>query len=156
MEEFQAETLPPGTAPKESTFQPNPISEVPPIANMREDADITSEQAYAEDTITGSTSADVHTGLGHPGQGQTSAEIRHDGEKGRKNPGKGLQGVGASTQEFKTVDHTDPKFKDHRGIDKEDRVLGRGEILSAEERVAESAESVAAEHSGKERRDRGT
>ena len=120
-----------------------------------DEADISSEQTSAQDSLPGATSADVHTGLGHPGSGQTSAEIRHDGEKGRKNPGRGLQGVGASTQEFKTVDHTDPKFKDHRSIDNEDRVLGRGEILSAEERVAESAETVAHEHGSKERRDRG-
>ena len=122
---------------------------------MDDNADISSEQNSALDTIGGATSGDVHTGLGHPGSGQSSAEIRHDGQKGRKNPGQSLQGVGASTQEFKTVDASDPKFKDHRGIDNEDRVLGRGEILSAEEREAESAESVAHEHGSKERRDRG-
>jgi hypothetical protein len=32
----------------------------------------------ASDTLQGATSADVHTGLGHPGQGQTSSEL-HDG-----------------------------------------------------------------------------
>jgi hypothetical protein len=30
----------------------------------------------ASDTISGATSADVHTGIGHPGQGQTSSELR--------------------------------------------------------------------------------
>lgn len=153
--EYQAETLPPGTAPKENTFQPNPVSEVPPVANQMDDADISSEQASAADTVGGSTSADVHQGLGHPGQGQSSAEIRHDGQSKRNNPGASLQGVGASTQEFKTVDHRDPKFKDHRGIDKEDKVTGRGEILSAEEREAESATTVAHEHGSKSRQDRG-
>ena len=154
--EFEAQTLPPGSAPADRTFQPNPVGEVPPQANMMDDADPSSEQASAADTIPGSTSADVHTGLGHPGSGQTSNELRHDGEKGRKNPGQGLQGVGASTQEFKTVDHRDPKFKDHRGIDKEERVLGRGEIPSAEEREPVGAEQLAAERSQKDRRDRGT
>ena len=64
--------------------------------------------------------------------------------------------MGASTTEFKTVDERDPKFKHHRAIDNEDRVLGRGEILSAEEREAESAETVAVEHGKKERQDRGS
>ena len=117
---------------------------------------MTSGTTAAQDTLPGSTSADVHTGLGHPGAGQSSAEMRHDGQKGRKNPGQGLQGVGASgVREFKTADESDPKFKDLRGIDKEDRVLGRGEIPSAEERVAESAETVAHEHGSKSRQDRG-
>jgi hypothetical protein len=31
----------------------------------------------ASETLQGATSADVHTGLGHPGQGQTSSELRH-------------------------------------------------------------------------------
>ena len=43
----------------------------------------------------------MHTGLGHPGQGQTSNELRHDGQHTRKNVGGhggGLAGVGASTE----------------------------------------------------------
>jgi len=143
---FEAEVLPAGSAPKESTFQPNPEEVV---------AD-TSAQPSAQDTIMGSTSGDVHTGLGHPGQGQSSYELRHDGQSRDSNPGASQQGVGATTSEFKNVDHRDPKFAHHRGIDKEDRVLGRGEIPSAEEREAQSADNVAAEHSGKDRQDRGT
>ena len=42
--EFEAQTLPPGSAPADRTFRPNPVGEVPPQANMMEDADITSEQ----------------------------------------------------------------------------------------------------------------
>ena len=41
----------------------------------------------------------MHTGLGHPGQGQTSTELRHDGQHTSKNVGGhggGLAGVGAS------------------------------------------------------------
>lgn len=41
----------------------------------------------------------MHTGLGKPLQGETSAEQRHEGQHHRKNPGgkgSGLVGVGAS------------------------------------------------------------
>ncbi len=44
--------------------------------------------------MTGATSADVHTGIGHPGQGQSSSELRHDSKA--HSGGGGLQGVGAS------------------------------------------------------------
>ena len=143
--EFSAQTLPPGTAPKESTFQPNPTDEAPPV--MPDNADPEAEQTKASDTIIGSTSGDVHTGLGHPGAGQSSAEMRHDGEKGRKNPGQGLQGVGAATQEFKTVDASDPKFKQHRVLDSDEAEPGRGTIggPAAEEREPVSADQVASE-----------
>lgn len=46
----------------------------------------------------GATSADVHTGIGHPGQGQTSKELRGDGKKqrlgqvGQAEGGSGLHG----------------------------------------------------------------
>ncbi|KAH8115937.1 hypothetical protein DFH11DRAFT_1876519 [Phellopilus nigrolimitatus] len=48
------------------------------------DADPYATPPAAEDTLTGATSGDVYDGLGHPGQGQTSAELRHDGQTGRK------------------------------------------------------------------------
>ncbi|KAF2480924.1 hypothetical protein BDY17DRAFT_254649 [Neohortaea acidophila] len=139
--EFQAETLPAGTAPTSRTFQPNPTDEAPPQAT----------NAAAEDTILGSTSGDVHTGLGHPGSGQSSTEIRHDGEKGRNNPGKSVQGVGESTQNFETNDERDPQYKD----DVDERERGRGEKLGAEDREPVSAENLASERSGRERQDRG-
>lgn len=44
----------------------------------------------------GATSADVHKGLGHPGQGQTSTETRHDGQHGGKKQGQGLARHGAA------------------------------------------------------------
>jgi hypothetical protein len=50
----------------------------------------------AADTLTGATSADVHTGYGHPGDGMSSKE-RHGG-KG-KHVGSGLEGVGANSSD---------------------------------------------------------
>lgn len=44
----------------------------------------------AADTLMGSTSQGVHQGFGHPGSGQTSVEMHHDGQHHRKNPGQGL------------------------------------------------------------------
>ena len=78
--EFHAQTLPPGSAPASNTFTPNPTSEVPGQADN--DAVLRghgkeSTQTTASSTLGGATSADVHTGLGHPGQGQTSSELRH-------------------------------------------------------------------------------
>lgn len=115
------------------------------------------EQATAP-TVGGTTSADVHTGLGHPGSGQTSKEIHHDGEQGRKNPGASLEGVGAATREFKTVDERDPKMKQHRALDSDEAEVGRGTVggPAAEERVPATAETVASEANKKERMDRGT
>jgi hypothetical protein len=118
-----------------------------------------SEQADASDTIGGATSADVHTGLGHPGSGQTSTELRHDGQHTRKNPGQGgAEGVGGAAREFKTVDEHDPKFANHRALDKDEAEVGRGNIggPAAQEREPVSASAVAAEHGNKERQDRGT
>lgn len=37
----------------------------------------------ASSTLQGATSADVHTGLGHPGQGQTSSELHDNSKKGQ-------------------------------------------------------------------------
>lgn len=44
----------------------------------------------------GATSGDVHTGIGHPGSGQTSSEIRHEGKPKRERDATGLEGTGAS------------------------------------------------------------
>ncbi|KAI8932649.1 hypothetical protein NX059_010145 [Plenodomus lindquistii] len=73
---FSAEVLPAGSAPASSTYTPNP--------------DLNNQKLYqdASSTLTGATSADVHTGLGHPGQGQTSQEL-HDGSR----KGQGLVGL---------------------------------------------------------------
>ena len=50
--------------------------------------------ARVSDTLTGATSADVHSGLGHPGQGMSSKELRHDGQPGRKRHGQGTEQFG--------------------------------------------------------------
>lgn len=76
--EFHAEQYPAGTAPQENTFQPQTSKE---------------EGRYsAADSLSGSSSADVHTGAGHPGAGQTSGGHR-------KREGAGLEGVGASASD---------------------------------------------------------
>lgn len=98
--EFSAQTLPPGSAPKSRTFEPNPQSEIPgqaDNANVLRDHGKESTYTSAESTLGGADSRDVHQGLGHPGAGQTSAELRHDGEHHRKRAGAGLEGVGATS-----------------------------------------------------------
>ncbi|KIY00640.1 uncharacterized protein Z520_03303 [Fonsecaea multimorphosa CBS 102226] len=97
--EFSAKTLPPGTAPANATYQPNPTSEVPGQAfNDNVDRSHGKEGVRTDplSTLPGATSADVHTGLGHPGQGQTSTEIRHEGHHTRKKHTSGPEGAGAS------------------------------------------------------------
>jgi len=60
----------------------------------------------------------VHTGLGRPGQGQTSRELRHE----RNNPGGhggGLAGVGASVASGNQM--IDPSTQpSQRAVDKEE------------------------------------
>jgi len=51
----------------------------------------------ASDTLQGATSGDVHTGLGHPGQGQTSQEL-HDGSS----KGQGLTGLASNVKDQTT------------------------------------------------------
>ena len=90
--EFQAKTLPPGSAPADRTFQPNAGSEVPGQAdNEAQLASDDKESTYtsAESTLGGSTSSDVNKGMGKPMSGQTSADTHH-GER------QGLVEVGAS------------------------------------------------------------
>ncbi|KAK0622181.1 hypothetical protein DIS24_g11323 [Lasiodiplodia hormozganensis] len=137
--EFHAQTLPAGSAPASHTHIPNPTSSLPP------DTTTTS----ASDTLLGATSADVHTGLGHPGQGQTSTELRHDGSHGRAKQGTGLVGVGAETVMNKgdAVDAKDPGFSSQRALDKDVETGARGTVGGppAEERLPEGAETVASE-----------
>ena len=62
-----------------------------------------STKTTAESTLGGATSADVHTGYGHPGQGQSSKELR-DGSGGQggsafsSGVGSGAQGVDERVQ----------------------------------------------------------
>lgn len=86
--EFSAKVLPAGSAPADRTFKPNPVNEIPGQADNADSSETTS----ASDTLGGATSADVHTGLGHPGSGMGSAEERHDGKTKRARDNQGLQG----------------------------------------------------------------
>ncbi|KAG6891573.1 hypothetical protein C0992_003600 [Termitomyces sp. T32_za158] len=42
------------------------------------------DRINARDTLSGATSSSVHAGLGHPGSGQSSKELHHNGRPGRK------------------------------------------------------------------------
>ncbi|KAE8379561.1 hypothetical protein BDV26DRAFT_291160 [Aspergillus bertholletiae] len=134
--EFHAQTYPPGTAPASNSYTPNPQSEVGSQAqnpNVEQSHGNESVKTTAEQTLSGATSQDVHTGLGHPGSGQTSAELRHDGQQHRKNPGSGLESISASKVP---------------GFERDEAQRGqRGDkgALGAEDRDPESAETLDAE-----------
>lgn len=143
MPEFSAKTLPAGSAPADRTFKPNNASETPPVARFDDnvDADAKQELPKASDTVVGATSADVHTGLGHPGSGQTSQEL-HGGHKREG----GLEGRGATQPSADLVDAQDPKFAGQRALNKDDAQL-KNELggAPAQDLVPESAETVASE-----------
>ncbi|KAK4574990.1 hypothetical protein LTR86_000840 [Recurvomyces mirabilis] len=143
--EFSAQTLPAGTAPKDSTFQPNPVDTVPPTQQSRDNSSIEgdAEQASALDFPGGATSGSVNTGLGKPMQGQTSSELRHD-----KSGGTGLDGIKSGAQ-GKTVDPRQPENANQRALDSDVAQTGRGDVggAAAQDREPESASSVAAEAS---------
>ncbi|KAK8190427.1 uncharacterized protein BKA78DRAFT_296646 [Phyllosticta capitalensis] len=144
--EFHAEAHPAGTAPSNSTYTPNPD----PTSTATGPA-----HASAADTIPGATSASVHTGLGHPGQGQTSAELHHDGQAHREHQRGGLAGLaqgGLVGNKGEVVSDKVPGFESQRGLVKElgdgaASVGQRGNVggPAAEERLPASSEQVAAE-----------
>jgi hypothetical protein len=156
--EFHAQTLPPGTAPAGSSYQPNPIHEIPSQANNE---DILrshgKESKFTKplDTFPGATSRDVHTGLGKPPVGQSSVEQRHDGQHGRKKETSGYEGVGKSghpkhaDQSIGDSQLVDERYlRDQRGIDREEAQGGQhGDkgSLAAEDIRPETAETVANE-----------
>ncbi|KAL0938062.1 uncharacterized protein CTRU02_207793 [Colletotrichum truncatum] len=136
--EFHAQAYPAGTAPSENTFRPNATSETPGQA-LNPDIDPSSRTGATD--FPGATSADVHTGLGKPIQGQTSAEL-HGSNVGRRNKeSAGLEGVGASGKD---------NFRDRR-LDVGVAPGARGDsgnpqnITPAEDRENVSAEQVASE-----------
>ncbi|KAK2053048.1 hypothetical protein LY76DRAFT_525442 [Colletotrichum caudatum] len=131
--EFHAQAYPAGTAPKENTFQPNP-PDVPGRALNPEAADYTAPNDFA-----GATSADVHTGLGKPMQGQTSNEVRGAHPRHRKKESAGLEGVGATGEDPIKKRHLDEDF---------DAAARRNisEVPGAEERYPVTAEQVASEN----------
>ncbi|KAI0018032.1 hypothetical protein F4780DRAFT_558182 [Xylariomycetidae sp. FL0641] len=135
--EFHAETHPPGTAPREDTYQPNPETEFSAQAN--------NTQTDASATLGGATSADVHTGLGKPMQGQTSQELHgHPHKKERA----GLEGTGASAG----VDSVRQKGADlPEGVSKGMRGKADPDYPGAEDRVPAGAEEVASERKVPER-----
>ncbi|KAM0234620.1 hypothetical protein ACHAP5_010014 [Fusarium lateritium] len=96
--EFHAQTLPPGTAPPENTFRPNPIS-----ANINESVDKEDEQEAPALTMPGSTSKDIYNATdsqhGRPLIGQENREARGVHPRKRKKERSGLEGVGASTSD---------------------------------------------------------
>jgi len=149
--EFSAKTLPPGTAPKESTYQPNPQGEVPGQAlNDNVDRSHGKEGVRTDplSTMPGATSADVHTGLGHPGQGQTSTEIRKDGKHTSSKAPSGPEGAGApgGLGMREADDHMDPEFRRLQESHDHGPTTGHNVSLpGAEDMVPENAEFVAAE-----------
>lgn len=96
----------------------------------------------ASETIPGATSGDVHTGLGHPGQGQTSNETRHP-----KQGGSGLAGLASGLEQSNVRElKDDPTHAVQRNLG--DVPAGqRGDVGGppAQERVPEKATSVASD-----------
>lgn len=152
--EFSAEILPPGSAPAQNTFRPNTVSEVPGQADNEDtlrSQDKESTYTSASDTLGGATSGDVYTGYGHPGQGQTSSELRHDGEHHRKRQGGGLESVGVSSGRGIASERVDERQRglehDYPGGSKGSAEAERGNKVfeGTEVRLPESAEGVASE-----------
>ena len=118
-------------------------------ASVERDHGKESTKTTASSTLTGATSGDVHTGLGHPGQGQTSNELRHDGQHTNKKQGGGLAGVGASVGSSNQMVDPDTQPKE-RALDKEEGKFAgtrgnKGDDYPqppAQNREPESAESL--------------
>lgn len=131
--EFSAQILPAGSAPASKTHQPNP--------------DLNNQKMYqsASSTITGATSADVHTGLGHPGQGQSSNELRHADKQG----GQGLAGLAEGVSQHNVGSlKDDPTHAAQRNLgDVPTGQRGNTGGAAAQESVPETAASVAADAS---------
>ncbi|KAH9924199.1 uncharacterized protein B0H18DRAFT_878149 [Fomitopsis serialis] len=74
----------------------HPVALAPaPDSRTVVDPDPYAPRATAADTLTGATSKDVNTHLGHPGSGQTSAELHHDGQPGRTRAPRGADQFGS-------------------------------------------------------------
>lgn len=133
--EFEAKTLPPGSAPSSKTFAPN-------TSDVQADPSQINTEAQTAAAVPGSTSGDVHTGLGHPGSGMTSQEL-HNKTQQRQ----GVEGAGARGVLQSGIDTSDPKFAEHRTLGSDVAETGRGNVggPSAEDRVPVGAEGVASE-----------
>ncbi|KAK3311075.1 uncharacterized protein B0T15DRAFT_60626 [Chaetomium strumarium] len=147
--EFRAKTFPPGTAPKESTYKPNPIHETPGQA-MNPDVDESGRTGALD--MPGATSGEVHSQstFARPMEGQTGKELNdskmHAGK--RKKERSGLEGVGATAT---TSDETVEGRARALGADLPEGVERgiRGKGPGAEETNPASAAEVAAEKSRK-------
>ena len=93
--EFQAECHPPGTAPKSTSYLPQPSGQVPAQSLHGLDNSELNGLNGPGALPPGVTSADVHKGFGHPGQGMTSQEL-HGGK--RKKQG-GEREIGSSLED---------------------------------------------------------
>lgn len=116
--EFHAQALPPGTAPADHLFKPNYFGMIPGQANNEDTLRSHGKPSTytAANSMPGATSKDVHHGFGHPGVGQSSTEVRHDGQHHRKNVGHSLEGVGASRNLQEPDERARPN---QRGIERE-------------------------------------
>lgn len=118
------------------------------------------ESVYTKplDTYPGATSADVNRGYGKPMQGQTSNEMRHEGNHHRKHHGSGYEGHGAtghpkhSEGSIGNSQKVDPRYTaDQRALDRDEAPPGvtgqRGDkgTLGAEDIPPQPAETVARE-----------
>ncbi|KAL6874563.1 hypothetical protein HDV57DRAFT_503923 [Trichoderma longibrachiatum] len=149
--ESHLETYPPGTAPEESSYRPNPISEIPGQAN---NPDVHPEARSDPLDFPGATSQDVHEGPGKPLQGQEGREkaAQLPGKKhtdsrvhprGRKKEGDALGTIAAE------ADRVDP-VREHgwdlpEGIHKGMKGKASDDWPTASERVPEAPDHVAAE-----------
>lgn len=68
---------------------------------LRDDAvDEESTSTSAADTLGGATSADVYKGLEKPVQGESSKELRHDGQQHNKKLREGVIGRGTEGEVY--------------------------------------------------------
>lgn len=134
--EFHAQTYPAGTAPKESSFHPNPTSEIPGQGN-NDLMDQSSKTSPLD--MPGATSKDVYneSPIGRPVKGQGDIDRRR-AELG------GLEGLGHHPRSM------EKRVGESVGESRTDLPQGvggnvRSKGIPAEERLPESAERVAAE-----------
>ncbi|ETN46993.1 uncharacterized protein HMPREF1541_01183 [Cyphellophora europaea CBS 101466] len=140
--EFSAKTAPPGTAPKQDTYTPQP-GENDSIPGQADNASAVNRTGALD--MPGSTSADVHTGLGHPGSGQTSTELKHGGQHTASRDGAGLEGVGSGPR---GVDREFAKLGEERSFGEHGPAAARennASLPGAEEVPNVGAEQVASE-----------
>ncbi|CAH0019591.1 unnamed protein product [Clonostachys rhizophaga] len=147
--EYHAQAFPPGTAPTQNTFRPNPINADIGQAN---NPDAMNEESHTGALdMPGSTSKDIYNSTdvlhGRPMIGQTSREIKgaHPGK--RKKERSSLEGVGASNSDsvFRQVrqqvadkDNVEKGQRGYTGEQEGGTAAGGAESIppvSAEERV---------------------